>query len=111
MTIFIGTNGLSYAPGNAQDVGWRTEQEDSFGFSDPTNHDFMAHSGLLAVVADGIGGLAHGAAASRRAGEGFLDGFSAKRSKGPDAPAPRPWGEAAGLRVVWLWGREGVLAV
>jgi serine/threonine protein phosphatase PrpC len=95
MTIFIGTNGLSYAPGNAQDVGRRTEQEDSFGFSDPTNHDFMAHSGLLAVVADGIGGLAHGAEASRIAVQSFLDVYSAKDREEPVAKALRRALEAA----------------
>src|ERR1700730_17003758 len=95
MTIFIGTNGLSYAPGNAQDVGRRTEQEDSFGFSDPTNHDFMAHTGLLAVVADGIGGLAPGAEASRIAVQSFLDVYAAKSREETVAKGLRPALEAA----------------
>jgi len=76
-------------------VGRRTEQEDSFGFSDPTNHDFMAHSGLLAVVADGIGGLAHGAEASRIAVQSFLDVYSAKDREEPVAQALRRALEAA----------------
>jgi protein phosphatase len=76
-------------------VGRRTEQEDSFGFSDPTNHDFMAHSGLLAVVADGIGGLAHGAEASRIAVQSFLHVYAAKGREEPVAQALRRALEAA----------------
>jgi protein phosphatase len=76
-------------------VGRRTEQEDSFGFSDPTNHEFMAHSGLLAVVADGICGLAHGAEASRIAVQSFLDVYAAKGREEPVAKALRRAVEAA----------------
>ena len=54
-THFIGTDGLVYAPGNAQDVGKREDQQDSFGFSDPNDTGLMAHGGMLAIVADGQG--------------------------------------------------------
>ncbi|HUY27142.1 MAG TPA: protein phosphatase 2C domain-containing protein [Candidatus Binataceae bacterium] len=77
-TSFTGTDGLAYLPGNAQDVGRREDQQDSFGFSDPDAHDFVAHGGLLAVIADGMGGLAHGAEASRLAVANFLDSYAAK---------------------------------
>ncbi len=86
MTIFIGTNGLSYAPGNAQDAGRRSEQQDSFGFSDPADRDFMAHGGLLAVVADGMGGLARGAEASQIATQNFIEVYASKNS---DEPVPQ----------------------
>jgi protein phosphatase len=78
MTSFIGTDGLSYAPGNAQHRGGRDQQQDSFGFSDPADRDFMNHGGLLAVVADGIGGMADGADASRIAVHTFLQSYAAK---------------------------------
>lgn len=94
-TSFIGTDGLSYAPGNAQDVGRRSEQQDSFGFSDPTDRDFMAHGGLLAVVADGIGGLARGAEASRIAVRSFLGAYATKDREEPVAQALRRAVEAA----------------
>ena len=50
-----GSDGLSFAPGNAQAQGKRSDQQDSFGFSDPADAAFLVHGGLLAVVADGMG--------------------------------------------------------
>jgi protein phosphatase len=73
-----GSDGLSFAPGNAQAQGKRNDQQDSFGFSDPADAAFLAHGGLLAVVADGMGGLEHGAEASRIAVRSFLDTYTAK---------------------------------
>lgn len=64
--------------GSAQDIGGRNQQQDSFGFSDFANADFIRHAGRLAVVADGMGGMAHGDIASRTAIEQFLQGFAAK---------------------------------
>jgi serine/threonine protein phosphatase PrpC len=70
-------------------LGGRTEQQDSFGFSDPSDEAFMAHGGLLAVVADGIGGLAGGADASRIAVRSFLDAYATKERTEPVAQALR----------------------
>ena len=78
-TNFIGTDGLVYAPGNAQDVGKRSDQQDSFGFSDPGDAAFMAHGGMLAIVADGMGGMAHGAEASQIAVRTFLAQYAGKQ--------------------------------
>ncbi len=68
------------AAGNAQHIGKRSEQQDSFGFSDPTDNAFAAHGGMVAVVADGMGGLAHGKLASQTAAQTFLDAYQAKSS-------------------------------
>ena len=96
MTIsFIGTNGLAYSPGNAQALGQRSDQQDSFGFSDPTDADFMSHGGLLAVVADGMGGMAHGAQASRIAVQNFIESYAAKDRAEPIGQALRRAIEAA----------------
>ena len=46
--------------GNAQHIGSRKEQQDSFGYSDITDAEEIAKKGVLAVLADGMGGLAHG---------------------------------------------------
>lgn len=78
-THFIGTDGLVYAPGNAQDVGKREDQQDSFGFSDPNDAGLMAHGGMLAIVADGMGGMAHGAEASQLAVRAFLQHYATKQ--------------------------------
>lgn len=46
--------------GNAHNIGKRSNQEDSFGISDLNNQRLVSESGILAVVADGMGGLADG---------------------------------------------------
>jgi protein phosphatase len=69
---------MKLIPGNAQHIGSRTEQQDSFGFSDPENANFLQHGGFLAVLADGAGGMEHGGAASRLAIEIFLGAYQDK---------------------------------
>ena len=63
--------------GNAQDQGRRNYQEDSFGFSDIS----LVQKGILAVLADGMGGLKDGKAVSSATVSGILDKFNRK----PDA--------------------------
>ena len=46
--------------GNAQNVGKRGNQEDAFATSDVSNPRLVRESGVLAIVADGMGGLADG---------------------------------------------------
>ena len=46
--------------GNAQNLGRRSNQEDAFATSDVSNARLVNESGVLAVVADGMGGLANG---------------------------------------------------
>jgi protein phosphatase len=65
-------------PGNAQHIGARRYQQDSFGFADPDNAAFIAHAGFLAVVCDGMGGMEHGDAASRLAVHAFLEAYGQK---------------------------------
>jgi protein phosphatase len=65
-------------PGNAQHQGARETQQDSFGFSDLDDRPFVAHAGLLGVVADGMGGMAHGGAAGMTAVRTLLQEYAAK---------------------------------
>lgn len=51
-------------PGNAQHIGSRNEQQDSFAFSHIEDVSLVKRSGVLAVLADGMGGLAMGKEAS-----------------------------------------------
>ncbi len=69
---------MKIAPGNAQHIGSRRQQQDSFGFSDLANEPFLRHAGVLGVVADGMGGMAHGDAASREAVRAFLSAYQMK---------------------------------
>lgn len=73
-----GRKAVNFAPGNAQHIGARRQQEDAFGFSDPGNPKFVAHGGLLGVLADGMGGLERGGQASRTAVRAFLHAYEAK---------------------------------
>lgn len=65
-------------PGNAQNVGARTSQQDAFGFSEKDDQHFVSHGGVLAVLADGMGGLANGGEASHLAVREFLATYMAK---------------------------------
>jgi serine/threonine protein phosphatase PrpC len=65
-------------PGNCQHIGSRSSQQDAFGFSDKDDLAFVAHGGVLAVVADGMGGMAHGGEASHIAVRAFLRAYMAK---------------------------------
>lgn len=65
-------------PANAQHIGDRHSQQDSFGFGDPENREFVDHGGFLAVVCDGMGGMEFGDAASQTATRAFLEAYQSK---------------------------------
>ena len=65
-------------PGNAQHIGSREEQQDAFGFSDIDDHAFTRHGGVVAVVADGMGGHLMGRESSQLAVRIFLKEYMAK---------------------------------
>lgn len=65
-------------PGNAQHIGMRDDQEDAFGFSNMENAQLVTDSGIMAVLADGMGGLAMGAEASQLAVRTVLDAYEAR---------------------------------
>lgn len=60
--------------GSTQHIGARTEQQDVFGVSSD-NPAVVAKFGLLAVMADGMGGLSCGAAYAQTAVQTALDSF------------------------------------
>ena len=68
-------------PGNAQHVGARSEQQDAFGFSAFDDAEFVEHAGVLAIVADGMGGMAMGREASAIAVRTFLTSYAAKEKQ------------------------------
>ena len=70
-------------PGNAQHIGTRSEQQDAFGISEIGDSEFLSHGGVLAVVADGMGGLAEGGKASRLAIKTFLEAYLRKTAGEP----------------------------
>lgn len=56
-----------------QHIGTREDQQDSYGVSEPGDY---ACKGVVAVVADGMGGLANGRAVSSALVRSMLDGFA-----------------------------------
>ncbi len=69
--------------GSVHGIGRRTSQQDAFGISDVEHSDEFSSWGILAVVADGMGGLADGERISRLVVVTMLDAFD--RSS-PDMP-------------------------
>jgi serine/threonine protein phosphatase PrpC len=71
--------------GHASHIGTRHSQQDSFGFADPDDREFLSHGGFLAIVCDGMGGMEHGDAAGRTAVDSFLEAY---RRKTPEESIP-----------------------
>lgn len=66
------SDSLQVIPSNYQNIGARENQEDSFALSDYRNRQDVEENGVLAVVADGMGGLSDGEEASRVAVQHFI---------------------------------------
>lgn len=69
---------MTVLPGNASDIGSRKQQQDAFALSDFADTQFIQHGGYLAALADGIGGLKHGAEASSIAVTQFVTHYLRK---------------------------------
>lgn len=74
---------LQIVPSNYQHIGSRGNQEDSFAFSDLKNKREIEKNGILAVVADGMGGLQYGEEASRVAVSVFLTEYGREQVNKP----------------------------
>ena len=91
---------LYWKVGYAQDIGSRSEQQDSVGAVLGTFHDKPA---LLAVLADGMGGMKNGAEFSRITVDFHLENF--QRLLNSTDRLPFVLLAAAGGVVTWLWLR------
>lgn len=76
---------LKLNPSNFSHIGARENQEDAFAFSDLGNEKLVEECGILAVVADGMGGLDCGEKASQAAVGKFIREHSEKDKKEPAA--------------------------
>jgi PPM family protein phosphatase len=77
------TDTFRLVPSNYQHVGARERQEDAFAFTDLGDGEFVDNKGVLAVVADGMGGLAKGDRASQTAVSIFLRDYKEKDEDDP----------------------------
>ncbi len=64
--------------GNAQHIGMREDQQDSFAVSDINNKELVKQKGIFAVVADGMGGLSNGKESSNIVVSTMLEDFSSR---------------------------------
>lgn len=72
--LLSGKNGICI--GNAQNIGRRETQQDSFGISDIKNEKLCIEKGVLGIVADGMGGLSNGAEVSAIVTTSMLNYFN-----------------------------------
>lgn len=80
-TVMPSGSAVNIEIGKVHEQGAREEQQDSFGVSDMA---VLREYGLLAVVADGMGGLSNGGKVSAAATRSVLDAFI--MSQGTSAP-------------------------
>jgi protein phosphatase len=99
---------MRFLPGNAQHIGARHSQQDSFGFSDPSNAAFTGHGGFLAIVCDGMGGMEFGDEASRTAVKTFLEAYARKTPEENIPEALERSVREANTQVVELAARLGM---
>ncbi len=69
---------LKLVPSNCQHIGARENQEDSFAISDLSMVELNNNHTVIAVIADGMGGLALGEEASQVAVNKFVDEFESR---------------------------------
>ncbi len=74
---------LTLSIANVQGQGDRERQEDSFAIVNPAEGEARERQGLLALVADGMGGMEDGKAASQWAAECFLQLFQEREEDIP----------------------------
>lgn len=78
-------NGIGF--GCEQSKGMRTEQQDSFCYSEVSLNALCSDCGVMAAVADGMGGQTQGARASQLAVSTFYEEYSRKRPGEPVSTA------------------------
>ena len=100
---------MNLQPGCAQDPGRRKEQQDDFSISDLSDAAFLAHGGLMAAVADGMGGLRNGKQAARTAARTFLSAYE-KKTPGESIPEAMERAMDAANRSVWRLAEDAGLS-
>ncbi len=83
--IFKTCDDCQYRVGSVHDIGRRNMQQDSFGVSDLEDTKVLKEKGLLAIVADGMGGLSDGERMSQLVVVNMLQGFD---EASPTDPSP-----------------------
>lgn len=95
--------GAALRVGNAHHIGKRESQQDAFGISNLSDARMCKRKGVLAVVADGMGGLTDSGRISARIVSHFLSRFSTETDSGnPSDELLHMTMEANSLVCSWL---------
>lgn len=97
---------MELRPGNAQWIGRRAEQQDSFGFAGFTQDWHRGAGGVLVVLADGMGGMDAGGEASRLAVRTMMAAYG-RREPGETIPDALSRALAETNRVVYEFACRG----
>lgn len=95
-------------PGNAQHIGSRNGQQDSFAFSHIEDESLARRAGVLAVLADGMGGLAMGKEASECAVKATLSLHETTQIETPPVDILQNAVELANINVLAMARDAGV---
>ncbi|MBS7008434.1 PP2C family protein-serine/threonine phosphatase [Anaerostipes sp.] len=93
--------------GNAQHIGARSRQEDSFGFSDLSDKQLLARAGICAVLADGMGGLSSGRDVSELAVSRTLEFFKQIQGQLPVWQQMKGFISKLSDEIFSMYGRDG----
>lgn len=99
---------MRYLASHAQHIGSRRYQQDSFGFADLEDGEFLEHAGFLSVLCDGMGGMEHGDVASETAVRAMLDAYALKATAESIPQALERSAREANRRVIEAAARLGL---
>ena len=83
-TLTLRNTPVFISPYNAQHIGKRSEQQDSFMYSDILNRGERQRFGAVAVIADGMGGMENGRLSGKTATEVFMEVYKKEVDNIPD---------------------------
>lgn len=93
--------------GNMQHQGRREYQEDSYGYSNLINSELIDKKGVLAVLADGMGGLANGKDVSSYTVSAMIEYFNSPETLCRNGSHLRQWAEAINKTICGRYSADG----
>ncbi len=92
---------------NIHGLGKRDSQQDAFAVSSFSDQTLCAKKGVLAILADGMGGLSYGAEISGIVVKTMMDGFAGGRGSAPPGRTDGPFAPCGSKVADFLAERSG----